>query len=217
MAERATEGDLEKAVVQVLDGDGEPDRTVEALFNPTEYDVSKSISYGDQGVAGMTSPLTQFVSGDAATLSVELLFDTHEERTDVREHTGELDALVEIDSELHAPPRCRFVWGTFSFTAVVESLDKQFTLFLGDGTPTRARVTLSFREYATPREQREAKPRHSADRTTTHRVTQGDTLYGVAADAYDDPGRWRPIARRNDLENPRELEPGTVLVIPPLE
>lgn len=216
MSPNATDSEFVKAHVQVLDENDEVDSVVPVRFNPTEYSVSKRIDYGDQQIAGMTSPLTQFVSGQAETLSMELLFDTHEEGEDVRTYTEQLDELLEIDSELHAPPRCRFLWGSLSFTAVLESLDKRFTMFRAGGTPTRAFVDVSFREYTTPAQQLAEKPRNSADKTTTHRVTSGDTLPAIAAAEYGDPTKWRPIAERNDLLQPRSLEPGTVLVIPPL-
>lgn len=216
MSPRATDSELIKAFIQVLDENDSVEDIIPARFNPSEYNLSKQIDYGDQPIAGMTSPMTQFVSGQAETLSMELLFDTHEQGADVRRHTDRLDDLVEIHSELHAPPRCRFVWGSLVFTAVVESLDKQFTMFRPGGFPTRARVDITFREYITPEEQLAAIPRHSADKATTHRVTSGDTLSAIAAAEYDDPSKWRPIAEHNEIVHPRELKPGTVLEIPPL-
>lgn len=216
MAASATASELVKALIQILDRSGAPKTVIPVRFNPTEYSMSKSISYGDQQIAGMTSPVTQFVSGQAETLSMQLFVDMHEQQMDVRVFTKQLDRLVEIDSDRHAPPKCRFVWGTLVFTAVVESLDKQFTLFRTGGIPTRARIDVTFREYTTPTGQTKRENRQSADRTTTWEVTESDTLPLIAAEEYGDPGKWRPIANRNDIENPRELTPGTVLVIPSL-
>jgi nucleoid-associated protein YgaU len=48
-------------------------------------------------------------------------------------------------------------------------------------------------------------------------VKRGDTLWSLAAAVYDDPARWRPIADANGIANPRELVPGTELIIPALE
>jgi nucleoid-associated protein YgaU len=45
-------------------------------------------------------------------------------------------------------------------------------------------------------------------------VKIGDTLSGIAGMFYKDPRLWRPIAQRNDVENPRDLQPGQVLTIP---
>jgi len=217
MATRATSSDLQKAQIHVLDERGNTDDVVSVLFNPTEYSLSKRIEYGDQRVTGMATPVTQFVSGEAEILSMELFFDTSEERTDVRDHTREIRNLLEVDGELHAPPLCRFVWGTLDFKAVLESADTQFTMFLPEGIPVRARMDVTFREHKTPEEQATERKRKSADKTTVRRVTAGDSLWSIAAEEYDDSGEWRRIADANDVENPRELAGGTELVIPPLE
>jgi nucleoid-associated protein YgaU len=48
-------------------------------------------------------------------------------------------------------------------------------------------------------------------------IDKGDTLSKLAADALGDPGAWRAIAEANDIDNPRTLDPGRTLVIPPRE
>lgn len=48
-------------------------------------------------------------------------------------------------------------------------------------------------------------------------VEEGDTLWDIAEEEYGDPTKWRVIAEANDIEDPRSLEPGTVLVIPELD
>jgi hypothetical protein len=218
MSGRATDADLPKAKIVVLEGRNRGEE-IRFRFNPTEYSIDKGMNYGEQTIAGITTPLTQFVSGESETLSMELFFDTTEDEgaTDVREHTNRLDWLLEIDSQLHAPPKCRFVWGTLEFKAVLESANKRFTMFRRDGTPVRARADVSFRRYRTPEEQSKENPKQSADRTTVWQVTGSDTLWLIADEEYGDPTKWRPIADANEIENPRDLRPGTELVIPKLE
>lgn len=150
---------------------------------------------------------------------MELFFDVYEddEVEDVRTHTDRIDELLRVDGDLHAPPIVRFVWGSISFKSVLESANKSFTMFLDDGTPVRARMDVTFREYTTPAEQRAERPRHSADRATIHLVTEGDTLWAIADEKYGDPTEWRTIATANGIENPRTIQPGTELAIPPLE
>jgi nucleoid-associated protein YgaU len=212
----STTGKLVPAIIQVLDKNGNPVHDIETLFNPAKYELSKSVKYGTKDIAGLSTPVTQFASGEAETLSMELFFDTSEQGTDVTTVTEELDGLVSVDGDLHAPPTCRFVWGSLKFKAVVESLDKSFTRFLPSGEPVRARINVTFREYRTPEEQRNAEPFFSPDTTTVREVTGGETLWLIAADEYDDPGKWRRIAEANDLENPRDLRQGQTLVVPEL-
>ena len=209
-------GKLVSAVVQVLDGKSRPTDVIPVLFNPEQYDLSKSIKYGSTEIAGLTTPVTQFASGDAETLSMELFFDTSEERTDVRAATELLDQLVTVDGEQHAPPRCRFVWGSLVFTAVVERLEKSFTKFLPTGQPVRTRGNVTFREYKTAKQQRDANPFFSSDTTSIRTVTGEETLWLIADEEYGDPGLWRRIAEANDIDNPRDLRPGQRLVVPEL-
>lgn len=209
-------GKLVPAMIQVLDERLDPTDVIPVLFNPEEYDLSKRIKYGSKDIAGLTTPVTQFASGEAETLSMELFLDTSEELIDVRAMTTLLDRLVTVDGELHAPPKCRFVWGSLVFKAVVESMEKSFTKFLPTGQPVRARVNVTFREYKTPTEQRNANPLFSADTDSVREVGGGDTLWLIADEEYGDPGAWRRIAEANDISNPRDLRSGQRLVIPEL-
>lgn len=209
-------GKLVPAIIQVLDERMDPTDVIPVLFNPEEYDLSKRVKYGTKDVAGLTTPVTQFASGEAETLSMELFLDTSEELIDVRTMTTQLDRLMTVDSDLHAPPQCRFVWGSLVFKAVVESMDKSFTKFLPTGQPVRARVNITFREYKTPKEQRNAIPFFSADTDSVHEVRGGDSLWLIADEEYGDPGKWRRIAEANDIENPRDLRPGRRLIVPEL-
>jgi len=209
---------LVKAFIQPLDAnDALSGPRVPVMFNPTDYTVERGNQYQSTKILGLSTPLTQFVSGEGESLSMDLFFDTYEEGKDVREHTSPITNLLAIDSELHAPPRCIFTWGRFSFKATLEKVTSKFTMFLGDGTPVRATLSVSFKEYKTMSEQLGNTPRHSSDKTKVRMMTEGDSLWIMAAREYGDPGQWKTIARANDLENPRLLPPGLLLVLPPVE
>lgn len=210
---------LKKARIEILTGRHE-DTSIPVRFNPTEYTIEKSATYAQQNPPGRGTPITQFVSGESDSLSMELFFDTHDDTDadDVRYYTAMIDDLLTIDGELHAPPICRFIWGNLvDFTSVVESASKQFTMFDRDGFPVRARVSVSFKKYDRPITDRAENPRSSADRTKLREVQGGDTLWHIANVEYRDPTKWRPIADANDIDDPRTLEPGTELIVPPLE
>lgn len=215
-----TASNLQKALIQRLDREGTVTEEISVRFNPTQYQLDKTVSYQQQSLPGFSSPITQFVSGQAETLSMELLFDTTDREPDAADvraaFTDKLDDLLTVDGTLHAPPVCRFVWGKLEFRAVLQSASKSFTMFAPDGTPVRARVSVTFAEYNPPDLQRAKEPRESADRTTARVVTQGDTLPLLAAREYGDPTRWRPIADANGIVNPRTVAPGRELLVPPL-
>jgi nucleoid-associated protein YgaU len=81
----------------------------------------------------------------------------------------------------------------------------------------RATVDVTFKAYATPDFLRAERPLQSADRSTEWTVVEGDTLWHVAAVEYGDPTAWRTIAAANGVADPRTLEAGRTLVVPPLE
>lgn len=218
---------LEKVRIDLLDtavpgGTGGTTRTLHAAFNPTEYTLNKGAQIAEINIPGLDSPILQFVHGQNEKLSLDLFFDTTdsgmgEQATDVRQLTGPFYQLVKIQPTTHAPPRVRVSWASLSFVAIVESVQQKFTLFNPQGVPLRATLTVSLREYKTLAEQLQQLNLQSADHTKQHVVKRGETLSQIAASEYDDPRKWRHIARFNGIVNPRRLVPGMVLYLPPVD
>jgi hypothetical protein len=160
---------------------------------------------------------------------MELFFDTYEQGTDVRLSTDLItgwDAgsmlsklsprkgLMDIDSDLHAPPICIFTWGDFNFQCIIEKVSKKFTMFHPDGFPVRATLNVTLKEYKEVELQVKEISTQSADLTKRWVVTRGENLWFIAFKEYGDPEDWRLIADANDIDNPRFLNPGQELVIP---
>jgi LysM repeat protein len=186
------------------------------LFNPEEYTLNKDNNFASQAVPGLSGPLLQFVHGNMRTLEMELFFDTFEAQTDVRNETSKIVQLLDINSELHAPPILRVAWASLQFRCVLARASQKFILFLPDGTPVRSRLTVSFSEYIDPNQESKQTNRQTANFTKIHVVQQGETLSDIAGRLYKNPQLWRPIAIVNDTENPRSLQTGQELQIPPL-
>jgi nucleoid-associated protein YgaU len=218
---------LKKATITVLDG-ADKDKVISVLFNPSEYSFDRSNTYKATPLPGLGTPLLQFVNGECDQLNMELFLDdytdpsgptskTRSESNPLMTRFKELSKLLDIDRDLHAPPPVRFNWGPIEFKAVIEKLGRKITMFHPDGTPARATLTASFREYRTLPEQIEDPRRESADKTKRRVVVGGDQLWMIASREYDDPGQWVVIAEKNDLDDPRDIMPGDWLVVPPLE
>jgi len=205
---------LEKALIKPETPSGA--RAIPVLFNPSRYGLDSSSQFAEVPVFGLSSPILQYVRGNARSLSMELFFDTYEAGTDVRQHTDQIYGLLGIETSTHVPPVCTFSWGHFAFRCVLERVNGSFTLFLDDGTPVRATLTVSFKELVDAQTAVRASPTESADHTKTYAVRRGDTLSGIAGQEYGDPRAWRVIADANGLPNPRVLTPGRLLVLPPL-
>ncbi len=209
---------LEKATIKILEG-RKANESIEVLFNPAEYSHEISNNYEEKKLPGLNNPVLKFVNGELQTVSMELFFDTWTDGggEDVSELTNNFAELLSIDADLHAPPKVEFSWGSFSFKAVIVSLSQRFTMFNAGGEPVRATLNVSFKQYQPLREQLENPRRNSADKTKRRVLTSDSNLWLMAAREYGHPREWRRIARKNRVANPRLLEPGTVLAVPPLE
>lgn len=195
------------------------------LFNPSEYSIDGASKWAEQEKRGQ-KPELQYTGGERRKLGMELFFDTYEARTDVRDHTVKLANLLVFNKEKHRPPKVTLSWGReapggafadFPFTGVLESLKQHFTMFASDGTPVRAKLSVSFIQFSLTEEELKKNGPNSADKTKTYLVKQGETASDIAGLFYQDPTRWRAIAVANDIEDPRRLRAGQMIVIPALE
>jgi hypothetical protein len=206
-------------------------------FNPTELSFQKGAQIAEINIH---SPILQFVRGQNEKLSLELFFDTTEDgmgagATSVTTHTDRIYELVKIEPDRHAPPVCTFIWNNRfpgidvsshignqkrnEFDCIVESVQQKFTLFSPEGVPLRATLTVTLREYKTLDRQLDQLNLNSPERTQSHVIDRDDTLPIIAALYYLRPGEWRRIANvpENNLEDPRRLNPGAFLTIPPIQ
>lgn len=53
-----------------------------------------------------------------------------------------------------------------------------------------------------------------SDSGITHVVLEGETLQNISFKYFKDSGRWGDIATMNNMVDPFDIEPGTVLIIP---
>jgi len=211
-----------KAAILNVDKGGAP---IECHFNPGEYTFSKQNGWNIASTPATNVPEFEFSGGQPAELQMQLLFDTHREQKDVRKvYTDRVWELMLVDESLKAPksqkgrpPQVRFQWGTtWSFDAVITSISQRFILFLPDGTPVRALLDMTFKqikdEKLFPR-QNPTSGSEGGERMLT--VREGDSLRLIAHREYGSVALWPLIAEANRIDDPRCLEPGTQLRIPP--
>jgi hypothetical protein len=207
-------------------------------FNPTEFSLEKSAQLAEISIPGLDSPLLQFVRGQNEKMTVELFFDTTEGgtgpgATSVTTLTDPVYSLIKIEPAGHAPPICVFQWNTNfpgidlapaagnqrrnQFQCVVESVRQKFTLFAPDGTPLRATLSLTLREYKTLDDQLAQLNLSSPNRSHSYVTQRADTLAGVSNRFYSDPSQWRYVSDANGIEDPRRLGAGLSLKLPPIQ
>jgi LysM repeat protein len=191
-------------------------------FNPEDFEISRTIEWPDVTSQGKNAPRVRFGGGKANDLTIPLLFDTTATGGDVRESYQALLNMSMIDESNQntatgkgQPPLVRFEWGMFlSFEAVITTITQKFLMFKADGTPLRARVSVTFKQV-----EQVVQPQNPTSRSEARKIRivhEGETLDWIAYQEYGNPAHWRHIAETNNLDNPRALYPGQVLKLIPL-
>jgi nucleoid-associated protein YgaU len=191
----------------------ETQEQVPVMFNPEEYALETGNSFAEIGIPGLAKPPIQYVRGNLRTLQMELFFDTYERQSDVRAETRRITALLEKNRTTQAPPVLLFTWGSLQFKCVLENASQRFIMFLNNGTPVRARLNVTFKEF----EQVEVEVQQGLfiGPPTVRNILEGDRLEKLAHEFLGDPGAWREIAQANNIDNPLRLNTGATLIIPP--
>jgi hypothetical protein len=200
---------------------------VECHFNPEELSISRNNQWQPHQSAGSNLPDVHFEGMGARSIEgLRLVFDTYERHADVRDVTNKVVSLMNATAweasktgRQRRPPHVMFRWGAFeTFPAVVTTLNQKFTLFLNTGLPVRATLTLTLQEVpkqATKKQTSGQNPTsHSTGATRVRVVQPGDTIDHLAAQEFGEASAWRRLAEANELNDPRRLRPGLVLLIP---
>jgi hypothetical protein len=200
---------LDKATITNL----QTGEQIPVMFNPEEYSLDLGNTFAEIGIPGLQTSPIQYVRGNLRTLTMELFFDTYEQKSDVRNKTRHITALLDKDVNTQAPPILLFSWGSLNFRCVLESAGQRFTMFLSDGTPVRATLSVNFKEF----EQVEVEIERGLfiGPPTVRNIIEGDNLSKIAGEVLGEPGAWREIAELNNIDNPLKLAPGQSLIIPP--
>lgn len=195
--------------------DGDPAKTVEVQFNPQTLKVSFSNKNAGGDQPGGSS--TQFVGSGTTKLSVELLFDTTADGSDVRKKTEAVAFYIKADPESgsgsdseRVPPGVQFEWGSFIFRGIVDSMDETLDYFSEEGVPLRANISLSISrqeiEFIQSREK--FKGGGGGQPLTTAKFR--DSIQKMAGDAGKS-GDWKGIAAANNIDDPLRLSAGALI------
>lgn len=195
---------------QLIPMNGTQPDTAKALtvqFNPATLKVglSNTLKADDKGEGRDTA--AQFVDKSSSSLSVDLIFDTTLESTDVRLQTKLIAERFmkprdDGGDKPKAPQRCLFQWGAFTFEGMVETYDETLDFFAPEGIPLRATLSLKLKEDRYQFETRDVKAQKRA--TPKFAPSSPQTSVDRSTQAAGRPGAdWRVTAMFNGIESPR--------------
>jgi Contractile injection system tube protein/LysM domain len=222
---------LAKAELRQLDADFNneinAENWIKVQFNPETLKVSFANQIATPSGAGDQSgtPARQFVGAGTTKLSLQLWFDVsaslpegEAQVVDVRKLTQKVAFFITPQEEngKFVPPATRFLWGSFQFDGIMESLEESLEFFSSEGKPLRASMSLNLSQQKitkfTFRDTGKA-PGTGATPPGTRALTEapaGSTLQALAS-SQGKGANWQGIAEANGIENPRLLQPGQLI------
>jgi hypothetical protein len=203
---------------------------IECQFNPQNFTITKTTNWESEKMPNFNAPQSKFAGGDPATYKLDLFFDSFApcpggDPMDVRKYTNKLLRLtmrgwgIAMYKLPYAdPPTVKFVWGKITlFTAVVTKVSISFIKFSPDGTPTRAKAEVEFKqqEFWMGDDVLPAlNPTSRSDPRKTRIVNSQQRLDQIAFEEYGDARYWRVLAEANQIDDPFQLQDGQMLAIP---
>jgi hypothetical protein len=220
---------LEKAELRELDAEFKneinSDKKCQVQFNPETLKVSFANQVATPSGAGdqKGTPARQFVGAGTTKLSLQLWFDVsapmppgQSKEQDVRKLTAKVAYFItpKPEGDKFVPPAVRFIWGSFQFDGIMESMEESLEFFSSDGRPLRASVTVNLSQQKITEFTFRATAGPGATTTPGTRpltpAPEGKSVQSVA-DSQGKGDNWQAIASANNIENPRMLQPGQLL------
>ncbi len=223
-------GSLEHMIIQAY-ADEEFNQQVGQFtvwINPATYTHEYGISHSDRQAPGSNGASPEFNKVCQETVAFELVFDatgvvpppipgTPIPKKGVTAPIDEFRQLaVTVNSDTHRPNFLRLIWAQLQFDCVLSKLSINYTLFRPDGTPLRAKLSVSFTSFSSEVELAQEANLHSPDMTHLVTVLAGDTLPALCFRIYGSSQYYLGVAAFNRLPDFRRLRPGAQLVFPPL-
>jgi Contractile injection system tube protein len=225
---------LEKAKLKELNADFSQtinsNRDLPVQFNPETLKVVYANQLHQPGSPGdHRGPPAQLWIGSSSTkMNVTLWFDipSHPDGQS-SEIGGDVRKLTEKVAYFITPtdqgddkvcPAVRFVWGTFRFDGIIESMEETLEFFSPEGKPLRAQVALSMsRQQFTFgfNDQNQQNQNQNTPTPGTRPLTQSsnnDSVQNMASQ-QGRGNNWQSIAEANNVENPRLLPLGSLIDI----
>lgn len=194
----------------------------EVMLNPPSYSRNYSICYNQKQTLGQLGNESKFNGIDPENITINLILDGTGVvnvigMTDVNTQLQKLNAVIyNYDGSEHETNHVKLVWGSFLFYGRLKNMSVEYTLFKPSGEPLRAKVKLDFTSFASSKQQALTANNSSPDLSHLVEVKAGDTLPLLCYRIYKNSAYYADVAKVNNLDDFRNLKPGTKLHFPPL-
>lgn len=195
------------------------------MFNPTSWSQSYGIDYSPKQGINTSAAHLKYSTSTAENLTLELVFDgTLPPETDSEGQPPNvksrvqafLDLTWKYNGSMHEPPYLQVKWGALLYDCRLSRVDVKYTLFDRNGKPLRAELTVVLLSDKSAKQRAQEENKQSPDLTHARIVRAGDTLPLLTSEIYGSPAAYLAVARWNELDDFRNLKPGTELLFPPL-
>jgi nucleoid-associated protein YgaU len=203
------------------------DSPFEAMFNPESFKQNYAIIYGKNQSLNSSENEKKYMRSEPSELSLELILDgTGVSEMGITQLFGSktvserveefLTLTFRMNGKIHEPNYLRVEWGDLKFECRLGSVEIDYTSFDRDGTPLRAKLTVSLIADMEVEKRMAVEDKKSSDLTHRRVVRQGDTLTLLTKEIYGTSAPYWRVAQANRLDNFRLLTPGQELAFPPL-
>ena len=190
-------------------------------INPESFSQQFKTTYDPTKATDTAGRVLRYVTIEPQTVSFNFFLDA----------TGVIDGIdsvadeikkfrtvaYEFNGAIHSPNYLHLIWGkSLDFKCRLTSLGIDYLLFDPDGTPLRAKLTVSLTQFLSADELARLANKTSPDLTHARIAVAGDTLPLMCYRIYGDSRYYLEVARYNDLTDFRTLRPGTRVIFPPL-
>ncbi|SEE65217.1 hypothetical protein SAMN04487765_3605 [Tenacibaculum sp. MAR_2010_89] len=208
-----------------LDGDFNtpiPGDPYKVMINPNEIKWNRKILYNEQQPIDSSKPSQKYKNTASDELSFDIVIDctgvVFSKRIDMATEIKTLEDIVyTYNGKIHRPNYVKIQWGNnMSFKSVLKTFNTNYTLFRPDGSPLRAKVSLSFGEYVSSKRKCKEEKKESPDITHLVEVVEGESLPQLCTKMWNSPFHYIQVANYNGLNKFRKLEGGKELIFPPI-
>ena len=196
--------------------------TYSCMLNPESIKWNKRIEYNKQQPPDSSSAAQKYQRTPSDSLDFDIVIDctgiVDSKRVNLSDEIASLERIVfAYNGKIHRPNFVKIQWGkNLMFKGVLVSMNTNYTLFRPDGSPIRAKLSLSFEQYISPGTINKTDNRQSPDVTHLVKVIEGQSLPMICYRAWNDPFKYIDVASYNKLNKFRQLKGHSNLILPPV-